>query len=350
MNLSPQRFSIFHWRFWPLQCLGWLVIIFFTFPIKLYFLGTWQMALAGTLAREGFGFFATVGLRLLYRPLYPGRSLAFLAFVAVGASLVVALLETVYVVAINYPLGSPYMERNAFVAGTFCYRACLFGFWSVFYFGIRRLQDAHAHELAWRDAEIRVLRAQINPHFLFNALNTLHAVHHRETLSDLIQNLANYLRYSLRFRSQNMVMLSDEYEAAINYLAVEKARFRDRLDISTHLDEAAACAEVPGIILQPLLENAIKHGRRTSPVPLKVTLSIVMSQQGEVEIEVVNTGCWQPQDENAREPESGVGLENIRQRLALFYSRQIPLEMNERDGAVRMSLRLPSPSNTPTYS
>jgi two-component system LytT family sensor kinase len=187
-----------------------------------------------------------------------------------------------------------------------------------------------------------MLRAQVNPHFLFNALNTIRARAEGlgEELTDIVHSLADYFRYSLEHGDRDLVPLGKEFEALVCYLKVEKARFRDRLEVDCQIEDAARGVAVPGIILQPLVENAIKHGRQTSGIPLKVSVRLLCLDGEKVRIEVSNTGSW-IESNLARQP-GGIGLENLRRRLDLLCPGDHNLEITNEDGWVKVQVCLPT--------
>jgi two-component system LytT family sensor kinase len=136
------------------------------------------------------------------------------------------------------------------------------------------------------------------------------------------------------------VPLGKEFEAMMNYLRIEKARFRDKLEVDCQIEDVARGVAVPGIILQPLVENAIKHGRQTSHTPLKIRVHVFCPDSESVRIEVSNAGSWL-ESRNAEKP-CGVGLENLRRRLDLLYPCRHKLEITNEDGWVKVLVCLPT--------
>ena len=126
-------------------------------------------------------------------------------------------------------------------------------------------------ELALRDATLRArlgaLQAQINPHFLFNAFNALAELTHSapEVAEEMVGDLAHLLRYTLRSSAEGVVPLAQEVETVRRYLRVEKARLGDRLQVEEDIPEDALSRPVPGLILQPIVENAVLHGVAAIP-------------------------------------------------------------------------------------
>ncbi|MBN8710145.1 MAG: histidine kinase [Verrucomicrobia bacterium] len=180
----------------------------------------------------------------------------------------------------------------------------------------------------------------MNPHFLFNALNTIRAGVEKANaqLGSMVQSLADFLRFSLDHSHDDFIPLGREFDAVRDYLQVEKARFRDKLEYECDIDEAARAVPVPGIVLQPLVENAIKYGQETSDLPLRVRVQ-VSRQATALKIVVANTGRWL--EPAPREKTSHLGLENLCNRLALLYPGQQRLDTTHDAGWVTITILLP---------
>ena len=187
----------------------------------------------------------------------------------------------------------------------------------------RRRQEEQARELRWlaSRAELKALRAQINPHFLFNALNAIAGlIQDRPQLADeTIEQLAHVFRYTLRKSETEWVRLDEEVEFVTAYLRVEQARFGERLAVRLEIDPATAAIPIPAMSVQPLVENAIKHGVSTVEGPGAVSLRTAL--QGELlTVEVSDTGPGFPPGfccEAAAD--SGHGLRNVVARLRGYY-------------------------------
>jgi signal transduction histidine kinase len=214
--------------------------------------------------------------------------------------------------------------------------------WSGFYLSIahwwgeqreehRRLQaDAEAQR-----ARLRMLRYQLNPHFFFNALNTIGALAEEEParVKAAVRELSGFLRYTLLDDDALSTPLRDEVDAAAHYLAVEKIRFEDDLQVEIDVSDPAARQVVPSFLVLPLVENAIKHGQRTSPSPLRIRLRGTITDEV-LTITVANTGHW-------REPQADTphtGLDNVRARLEAQYPEHHRLTTTEDDGWVRVQI------------
>jgi len=210
----------------------------------------------------------------------------------------------------------------------------------------RQIELLHA-ETAARDAEILMLRAQVSPHFLFNAFNAILADLDRRpaSLIPVVQGLSDYFRYSLITRQAALVPLGDEFDAMTNYLTVEKARFRESLVVETHIDPSVRSLLVPGIFLQPLVENALKFGHLTSPTPLHLRLWISQTENGGAHVKITNSGHWVPPTTSSEAHQTGgCGLSNLRKRLLLLYQNEnlLQLTTSASETSVTVLLHLPA--------
>lgn len=343
------------WRtlplFWKFQIFGWLIFLVASLPLKLVVLGSLQAALVVSLYREGMGFLTTWGMREIYRRWYrPSMSwfqvsLLILLVSGFGAA-AQAILALGFHDFIDFEEEKIFHEAAVFAVIYFRVAICLA--WSFLYFGIKLWREASDRELKLvtieserRGAELQKLRAQMNPHFLFNALNSIRAGigNPKIDLKEVVESLADYLRFSLENRQDDLVPIELEYDAIASYLAVEKARFRSQLEVEMHLAETAKSALVPGIILQPLVENAIRYGWKSSPRPLRINVNIEGPIRKMLKVEVVNTGTWKEPDQ--RDNLGGIGLGNLRARLRLLYSENHQVLIHAEDGWVTIRMLIP---------
>jgi hypothetical protein len=337
--------------FWRFQICGWGAFFVLTFPVKLHLSGSISASLGSFFVRDGFTFSLTLLLRKIYDRVYERhRNPAWIVGTIVFSSATGALLQ----IPVYFLVGRifPFEERTIFgqsaLVGIFYYRLGLFVCWSLLYFGIRQMLDGIKRDLRLlsiesekRGAELQLLRAQMNPHFLFNALNTIQAGICRKDsqLAGLVQSFSQYLRYSLENRDSDHVPLGNEFDAIASYLAVEKARFQEKLEIECSINPDTRNTLVPGIMIQPLVENAIKYGRKTSPRPLKIRVNISNIDSDGVQIEVSNTGKWiEPNPVNTL---GGVGLENLNARLNLLYHDTHCFRISSENGWVTARIRIP---------
>ncbi len=210
----------------------------------------------------------------------------------------------------------------------------------------RRLQDKERQEEQLRtlatQAELKALKAQINPHFLFNTLNTIAQLIHADPVQAeaTVERLAEMFRYVLTGSERGMVPLAHELAFVDSYLEIEQARFGQRLRVNRQIAPQALDVPVPSLALQPLVENAIRHGQRQDG---QVDVIIrVQAQENQVTIAIADHGPGMPSDHPiGRGP--GFGLRNVDQRLRKTYGEGYGLEIgdNEPRGTV-VRVRIPA--------
>jgi two-component system, LytTR family, sensor kinase len=213
---------------------------------------------------------------------------------------------------------------------------------SFFYFAEARDRETQAARLAAQLSEARLsaLRMQLNPHFLFNSLNAITVlVRDKDTdaASRMLELLSDVLRQVLRAGATSETRLNTELELLKRYLSIEQIRFSDRLRLRVEIDSAVLGAAVPSLLLQPLVENALRHGiARRADAGL---LQVMARREGQqLVLTVRDDGPGLP----ATPPESGVGLANTRARLAALYGDEASLEVaNAEGGGVIVTVRLP---------
>ncbi len=204
--------------------------------------------------------------------------------------------------------------------------------WASFYFAMlagTQMRESQRREERFRSAakaaELRSLRYQVNPHFLFNALNSLSALvmtGRPDKAEQMIQSLSRFYRHGLAENTSSDVALSDEFDLQRQYLEIEKVRFPERLRTRYELPEGLAGCRVPGMILQPLVENSVKYGVSASAAPVTVRIE-AREEYGRLVITVADDGPGRgPKSKRARGGDSngfGIGLVNVRDRLAARF-------------------------------
>jgi two-component system, LytTR family, sensor histidine kinase AlgZ len=192
----------------------------------------------------------------------------------------------------------------------------------------RRMAEVEALQSALiaQVAQFRALRSQLNPHFLFNCLNSLRELieEDRDRAKQVIDLLSGLLRYTLRADRLETVSLEEELRAVQNYLSLEKIRFEERLRIHFDVDPQSLQAKLPPMVLQTLAENGVKHGIARLPGGGEVRV-VTQVRQGSLLVEVTNTG----QLSLATGGSSAVGLDNARERLRLMYGEGASLTLSD---------------------
>lgn len=318
--------------FWNLQLLGW---------------GGWfgLRAVSGLANGQSFTFLAPVAVQVItgfsltlilsvcYRTLISRRPIVMWGS-SFGAMLLATALwafidawvtqilnpdsETTFAVLL---LGAAYIDATSLAA------------WSALYFAINyflQLEEQNDRVLRLEtqaaSAQLAMLRYQLNPHFLFNTLNsisTLVLLKQTEPANAMLSRLSAFLRYTLANEPTAQVTLAQEIETLKLYLDIEKMRFEDRLRPHFEIDPAVARARLPSLLLQPLIENAIKYAVTPQEDGADITLSAQLAGQN-VRITVSDTGVGLPADgvdptKGTATESTGVGLANIRDRLAQAY-------------------------------
>lgn len=343
IQINPSRNHLF----WLCQVAGWLGVAVVAISIAgpVYMDVNQSILLAGF--RALLGILLTCGLRVVYRQ-FRARQLPISATI-VGALTLSFLLAYVdvavtrnFAVLIGLDLESELLA--AFMRTGLGMRWVLYVFWSLLYFGINYLLDAQQVELNLAKAEMlaraseyKALKAQTNPHFLFNALGSIISeAGDNPKLRNMILSLSDYMRYSLQIHNDKEP-LGRELDALKSYLEVEKMRFEHKLEYSVEADEVARSVPTPVALVQPLLENAIKYGQYTSPSPLRVSVTARVVD-GMLIIKVTNTGAWvSPQEFNSHK----TGLANLRRRLELLYKNTASLNINSDQSKVEVVVTLP---------
>lgn len=197
---------------------------------------------------------------------------------------------------------------------------------------------------AAQDAELRSLRYQVNPHFLFNTLNSLSTLVMRsqpEEAEEMILNLSKFYRTSLSGDPLEDVPLSEEVHLQNLYLDIEAVRFPDRLRTAINIPDDLLGVLVPGLILQPLVENAIKHSVAHSKRPVTITIS-ARSEGDDLILTVADDGDPRPVGIDASHTSSGIGLANVRDRLDTRFGRGAMLQtVRLEEGGFIAQLTLP---------
>ena len=220
--------------------------------------------------------------------------------------------------------------------------------WSALYFGLKFWQEwkiqkekADMASAQFQAAQFQLLRYRMNPHFLFNTLNSIRALisENKASAKKMVTELSDYLRYSLVSRNYANVPLRDELESIRHYFNIQKIRYENKLDISFDIDPESEEFPILSFLLHPLAENAVKYGMRTSPMPLKIRISSRV-QQNILQIDIINSGSWIKDSNQEKLSSYGSGLNNIRQRLEDAYSGKHHLEILEEEGFVDIRLTI----------
>jgi LytS/YehU family sensor histidine kinase len=192
-----------------------------------------------------------------------------------------------------------------------------------------------------REAELKAFKAQVDPHFLFNSLNAVASLcgSRPAEAREMAQLLADFFRLTLRVGSRERITLAEEIDLVSRYLAIEKVRFGARLATHVEVDDAAAQCLVPPLLLQPLVENSVRHGIASMVEGGTISIAATASD-GALRITIEN-----PADpDRAQQKGEGIGLQNARGRLAAISGGRASLKADEKEGRYCVEIKVPVPS------
>ena len=219
--------------------------------------------------------------------------------------------------------------------------------WALIYFSIHYLENYKKTEiesLIWeaavKDYELKTLKSQLNPHFMFNAMNSIRSLIEEdpESAKVALTKLSNILRYSLKMERAGSVLLSEEIEAVKDYLDLEKMRFEERLKYSININSEAGRVEIPPMMIQTLVENGIKHGisKKTEGGEIMIESKV---ENLDLLIEIRNIGYL---EDDALKNSKGFGVANTKHRLNLLFGERASFSLtNENENIVLAKLKIP---------
>ncbi len=331
--------------FWRFNLSIWAVLALAELTVRFAFIQDTGHVVRLTLLMEPLGFMISSLIYLFYRKPYLGdpfgvRTAVWMVVLSFTAALLQTSLSLILIGwAEWWTPGWTQREEWLFriTLMTFIYLT-----WSLVFFGLRIRAKAQTEQERARKAieeaqrmELQLLRAQLDPHFLFNSLNGISAEipTHPGAALQMVRELSDYLRYSLEQRHNMASPLSTELEAMTAYLKIEQARFGERLKTSITADPPARRKTVPSFLLQPMIENAIKHGFQQDLSSWELKISAWLDQNLLV-IEVRHFGRLGP------EMHEGVGLETLRRRLGLHYPKRHRFTLEQKGDDIRALLEL----------
>lgn len=273
-----------------------------------------------------------------------------LSFAGLSSAATVTLMQLIPLHAEEY--GQAEVNMAAVVVGQVFMGSLLYcllvGFTYAALGEIRSRQQAAAaarSEALRVEAELKALRAQVNPHFLFNTLHSLLALVRRDARAaeEALEQFGDLMRYALRVQQEtgDEVLLAEEWTFTQDYMALEKLRLGDRLQVHTDIDDAALARNVPSFSLQPLLENAIGHAIAPRASGGSVWIRAVVDA-GRLTLEVRDDGPGA--DDAAIEASRGTGLRLLRRRLAALYGDRAALTTRTGNGGFTVTVELPASS------
>jgi two-component system, LytTR family, sensor histidine kinase AlgZ len=319
------------------QGLGWFEALVFLLPLLLIYaficLSAWYVCRAMPLATSGVPGVLTASA--------VAAASAGVFWLGLTQAWIAVLRSAAFSASFEaYEQQSPFL----FSASVMLFLLVLSVHYVVFAFEAVRIAERQQLELQvlTREAELRALRAQIDPHFLYNSLNSISAL----TTSDpagarrMCLLLGDFLRNTLNVSALDRIAIADELALADRFLSIEQVRFGDRLKVERQVDEAATTCRVPPMLLQPLIENAVTHGIAGLLEGGVIHLAIAQ-RDGRVSIVIEN-----PRDPDSRSARrGGVGLENVRRRLAMSFPGVARMDAAASGDRFRVEIDLPCIAN-----
>jgi two-component system, LytTR family, sensor kinase len=264
-----------------------------------------------------------------------------------------ALSITLWVLITKFIMTTVLPEQNnydAYWSATFPYRlgsgVFIYGLIIMTYYlfvSLNDLSEKNAKEAKLeslvRETELKMLRSQINPHFLFNSLNSISSltITDPEKAREMVVKLSDFMRYALSRKDEQPVSLQNELENLRLYLDIEKVRFGDKLTIEEDIETDCLDFKIPVMLLQPLFENAVKHGVYESTESVRINTR-AKKIDGYIEITISNNYDSSPSIKRG----TGTGLLNVSRRLELFYGKKASIKTTKENGIYTVSIYIPS--------
>ncbi|MCV9388881.1 sensor histidine kinase [Reichenbachiella ulvae] len=217
--------------------------------------------------------------------------------------------------------------------------------WSILYVGFKSIESARKNKIeklttqtALKDAELIALKAQINPHFLFNSLNNIRALILQDQMKarDMVTNLSDILRYSIEFSKREKVTIAEEIDILKNYLDLESIQYDGRLNYQVKADENTLNCIIPPMVIQTLAENAVKHGISQLKEGGEITIEVTKSDE-DLEIRIANTGQIKPSSNG-----TGIGIKNATSRIQWLFNAAPSFTLAQKEEQVVATLILPA--------
>ena len=349
-------------RFWLCQLGGWVGYSLATFLSITLFDDNVTWPHLGHIGLSSIlGMLTTWPLRALYNASFDSTIMRRLVISSVAVIILSGVWTVLRVIIFAWIVG----ETAVWNEVNYWYFGSLFVFlsWTALYFGLK-YYDMHTQEhqkllevssaqqeerfrryqaeSSFRDAQLQMLRYQLNPHFLFNTLNGIYALvklKENNKAQEMLQLLSKFLRHSLEQEDAETVSLAKEMESLMLYLNIEKTRFEDRLNLEFEIEPKARLALVPPFILQPIVENSMKYAIEPSENggTVKVRATVV---KNELQLNVMDTGPGL--DASKGTQGRGVGLRNTLDRLEALYEGKYSFEtINNSPSGLLVQIRFP---------
>ena len=336
-------------NFWIAQIVGWMTLALSNFSIQLMAGMPVKLVIYNASTPFFVGFMVTTVYRYLIKSSdWKNWTLRKTIVNIIGSTvlLTVVMLGIMYLVFIYIYQMDDEVSIVGILSNLMVFSIVLLS-WNMIYFCVHYFNNWNQAELEkWKlaaemkDAQLGSLKSQINPHFVFNTINNIRSLilEDKEKARDMLLNFSDLFRYALKNTDQSKVSLQEELSIVDQYLELLSIQYEDKLKYKIHVDDGLESMELPPMMLQLLVENAVKHGISQFKEGGDILIDIEQGQ-GFMNIHVKNTGNLKTS--SSLGDKLGVGLENIRKRLELIYNGKANLQMKEVNDYVVASIKIP---------
>ena len=359
--------AVYHnrtYQYWLMQLIGWggLGMVTF-FSLTLWYATATFSHISHTIVQSLLGMILSMPLHQVCLTAWNRSAISQIVW-SLLAVVVVSLLWTIlriYTFTLITGSGGIWADFGGWYFSSFLVYLC----WVALYYGNKYYYEAEIErdkrqaaasaikeeqlkrlnaEADAKNAQLGMLQYQLNPHFLFNTLNSISALvkfKEPEKAQKMITQLGHFLRYSLDSDPAIMISLQQEIEALMLYLDIERTRFGDRLTLEFEIDEQAKPAQVPSLLLQPLVENSIKYAISANENGGAIRLKAVV-KQGDLQLQLTDTGPGKVSNQPAPRTGRRVGLHNTLQRLKTLYNEANTFDIALRpSGGLKIDIHIP---------
>ncbi len=335
-------------NFWIAQIIGWSIMGGSTLLVQVMAGLPMEFLLANSLTPTIVGFLLTSIYRTFIRKLdWRNWNLIKTLSFLLGSTLILTagFMVSVFIV-IRLVYGLHGLSITSFLSNMFIFTLIILT-WNLIYFSIHYFNNWNQAEIEkWKlvaemkDAQLGSLKSQIKPHFVFNTINNIRSLilEDKEKAREMLLNFSDLFRYALKNTDQSKVELKEELEIVHQYLELLSIQYEDKLQYQIKVDESLNAFPLPPMMLQLLVENAVKHGISQFKEGGSILIDIDQ-EEGVLQIKVQNTGNLSTSSNLG--DQLGVGLENIRKRLELIYNGMASMQMSEIENNIVATIKIP---------
>lgn len=338
--------------YWICQVLGWGIII----GLNLYaiYLEKPKSTDLNVVNRFFLFFLFAVAVTHLYKLViirfnWANKSIGKISIFSVLSSIIIAaILLGINIALKNLIEHNEVLKRKEVIAG-FITLTIYSILWSLFYFSYHFVDKSRKQEVknlqletSQKDSELTNLKNQLNPHFMFNAMNSIRALIDENPVraKQSVTQLSNLLRNTLKLGQEKLIPIKSELQIVQDYLTLEKVRFEERLEFETKVEDGLMDAMVPPFVIQTIAENAVKHGIGKIAKGGHILIEIFTNEKG-ICIKVTNDGKYQPGVNTLTDPSTGIGLKNTSKRLRILFGDAGIISIRNENNKVISKIQIP---------